>query len=357
MAPMCSPKAAATTARRCVCNLSPQSVRRFSLHSPTGSPSLHSTPPTAGSVAGLGSDVQPALTRGMPSPASTQLTRGSPIPQASTLKPFPKAGPRSTSHVQDLYFNTAHTPARLSKEELSARITALLGDEDDAATTAAGTASGVEPRSADAKATSARAVENRITLLTGVIQHTSLAHHHHHRQQRSSANDTAAHSTPHAAFAGAEQFVHAISLSRICSPRTILSGLARHYAAPELAGRRVVVATNLPIEPDAGILSQGMLLCDRAGRPVMPPEEAQVGDRLVLDTNSDQAASAGGRAGSVTKQAKSLVERLAFDKSGYAVLLDDAIANADTSAFDHGNRNGNDAGSAQVRLRKAGKDD
>jgi methionyl-tRNA synthetase len=43
--------------------------------------------------------------------------------------------------------------------------------------------------------------------------------------------------------------------------RTILSGIAAHYAPEELAGRRVVVVANLKPRKMMGELSSGMILC------------------------------------------------------------------------------------------------
>lgn len=51
-------------------------------------------------------------------------------------------------------------------------------------------------------------------------------------------------------------------------PRTIVSGIAKHYAPEDMPGRRVVVVSNLKPVKLRGILSQGMLLCasDQEGR-------------------------------------------------------------------------------------------
>ena len=44
------------------------------------------------------------------------------------------------------------------------------------------------------------------------------------------------------------------------TPRTIVAGIAEHYAPETLIGKRVVVVANLKPRKLRGILSQGMLL-------------------------------------------------------------------------------------------------
>ncbi len=45
---------------------------------------------------------------------------------------------------------------------------------------------------------------------------------------------------------------------------SILSGIAKHYTAEEMLGKRVIVVTNLPPREMKGILSEGMLVCAEA---------------------------------------------------------------------------------------------
>ena len=45
---------------------------------------------------------------------------------------------------------------------------------------------------------------------------------------------------------------------------SILSGIAKHYTAEEMVGKRVIVVTNLPPREMKGILSEGMIVCAEA---------------------------------------------------------------------------------------------
>ena len=42
---------------------------------------------------------------------------------------------------------------------------------------------------------------------------------------------------------------------------SILSGIAKHYTAEEMVGKKVIVVTNLPPREMKGILSEGMIVC------------------------------------------------------------------------------------------------
>ena len=45
---------------------------------------------------------------------------------------------------------------------------------------------------------------------------------------------------------------------------SILSGIAKHYTAEEMVGKKVIVVTNLPPREMKGIKSEGMLVCAEA---------------------------------------------------------------------------------------------
>jgi methionyl-tRNA synthetase len=66
-------------------------------------------------------------------------------------------------------------------------------------------------------------------------------------------------------------------------PRQVVAGVAEHYSAEDLLGRKVVVVKNLKPAKLMGELSQGMLLAaDVNGRPhvIFAPEEAPPGARV-----------------------------------------------------------------------------
>ncbi len=52
------------------------------------------------------------------------------------------------------------------------------------------------------------------------------------------------------------------------SERTVVSGIAEHYAAPDLIGRKLIVVANLKPAKLRGIVSEGMILAaeDASGR-------------------------------------------------------------------------------------------
>ncbi len=71
-------------------------------------------------------------------------------------------------------------------------------------------------------------------------------------------------------------------------PRTVLSGISKHYAPDQLIGVRCVVVANLEPRSMLGLESNGMLLCasytdDSGGgqvRVVEIPQDVPVGSRL-----------------------------------------------------------------------------
>jgi methionine--tRNA ligase beta chain len=68
-------------------------------------------------------------------------------------------------------------------------------------------------------------------------------------------------------------------------PRTIISGLVKFVPIVEMQGRRVMVLCNLKPRNMRGIKSNGMLLCASneahdVVEPLMPPAEAQIGERV-----------------------------------------------------------------------------
>ena len=71
-------------------------------------------------------------------------------------------------------------------------------------------------------------------------------------------------------------------------PRTILSGISKHYTPEELTGRRCVIVANLKPRKMLGIESNGMVVCatytDESGEEVVrviePPADVPVGSLL-----------------------------------------------------------------------------
>lgn len=45
---------------------------------------------------------------------------------------------------------------------------------------------------------------------------------------------------------------------------SVLSGIAKHYTAEEMVGKKVVVVTNLPPREMKGLISEGMIVCAEA---------------------------------------------------------------------------------------------
>lgn len=72
-------------------------------------------------------------------------------------------------------------------------------------------------------------------------------------------------------------------------PRTILSGIAQHYTACDLVGKKCVVVSNLSPKEILGIVSNGMLVCvecadgfgGKCVRVIDPGLGVPVGSRLL----------------------------------------------------------------------------
>ena len=96
-----------------------------------------------------------------------------------------------------------------------------------------------------------------------------------------------------------KQFVHCVRLSRICSPRTIISGLSCNYSAAELHNTRVIVVTGFPTQDST--LSQGILVCDANGSLLQVDEAANVGERISFRGSS------------------TVLQHLKFDQRGHVV--------------------------------------
>ena len=45
---------------------------------------------------------------------------------------------------------------------------------------------------------------------------------------------------------------------------SVLSGIAKHYTAEEMVGKKVIVVTNLPPREMKGLMSEGMIVCAEA---------------------------------------------------------------------------------------------
>ncbi|RMZ53286.1 hypothetical protein APUTEX25_005275 [Auxenochlorella protothecoides] len=92
-------------------------------------------------------------------------------------------------------------------------------------------------------------------------------------------------------------YVESIDLGEEGGPRTIVSGLVKFVPREELEGRQVVVLANLKPRNMRGIKSAGMLLCASNSEhtevePLLPPEGAQVGERVWFGDASEQAEAA-----------------------------------------------------------------
>lgn len=66
--------------------------------------------------------------------------------------------------------------------------------------------------------------------------------------------------------------------------RTLVAGVAEHYAPEELIGKKIIIVKNLKPAKIRGVKSQGMILAASGpdGRPYIPiiPEETPVGAKL-----------------------------------------------------------------------------
>mmetsp|Transcript_4640 Transcript_4640/g.11936 ORF Transcript_4640/g.11936 Transcript_4640/m.11936 type:complete len:207 (+) Transcript_4640:12-632(+) len=79
-------------------------------------------------------------------------------------------------------------------------------------------------------------------------------------------------------------------------PRQIVSGLQAYYSAEDLEGMRCLVVANLPKAKLAGVDSFGMVLCgsenDKAKVEILlPPDDAEIGDRVLCGDDDDAAAT------------------------------------------------------------------
>ncbi|MDT8447019.1 MAG: methionine--tRNA ligase [bacterium] len=75
------------------------------------------------------------------------------------------------------------------------------------------------------------------------------------------------------------------------SPRTIVSGLVKYYAAEELVGRKVLVASNLAAANLRGVQSQGMVLAVEKKKKleVVDLAEAEIGQLVYLEGEEPKA--------------------------------------------------------------------
>jgi methionyl-tRNA synthetase len=76
-----------------------------------------------------------------------------------------------------------------------------------------------------------------------------------------------------------------VSLGETLGQRQILAGIAQHYQADELVGKRIIVVSNLKPAKLMGHESQGMLLAaspddDSVVSIVAPPTEVPLGSRV-----------------------------------------------------------------------------
>ena len=74
-----------------------------------------------------------------------------------------------------------------------------------------------------------------------------------------------------------------VGLGEADGPRTIVAGIARHYQAPDLVGKNIVVVANLEPAKLRGILSQGMLLAAGQGdtmRLIVPDGDIEPGSKV-----------------------------------------------------------------------------
>jgi len=80
------------------------------------------------------------------------------------------------------------------------------------------------------------------------------------------------------------------------SPRNIASGIRAYYETPEdIIGKKVLVLSNLKSRKLVGFPSHGMILCsstpDEGVVIVEPPEDAEVGDRIMVNGYEGEPAS------------------------------------------------------------------
>jgi methionyl-tRNA synthetase len=88
-------------------------------------------------------------------------------------------------------------------------------------------------------------------------------------------------------------FIESVDLG--AEKRQIVSGLVGHYTSEELAGRNVIMVTNLKPARLRGVESQGMLLAAQDGTQVevLFADWAQPGERITLEAEQEPAAARG----------------------------------------------------------------
>ncbi|EME30689.1 methionyl-tRNA synthetase isoform 2 [Galdieria sulphuraria] len=106
------------------------------------------------------------------------------------------------------------------------------------------------------------------------------------------------------------------------NPRTIVSGLVKHYEPEQLVSRKVLVLCNLKAKKMRGIESKGMLLCgstkDKSKvEPLSPPEHTQVGELVYFDGVEMKPTESGKQA---TQSFERIVDFLKTDSKGVALL-------------------------------------
>merc|ERR1712216_998993 len=91
-------------------------------------------------------------------------------------------------------------------------------------------------------------------------------------------------------------YVEKIDLGEDGGPRTVVSGLVKHYPLEEMQNRRVLVVCNLKPAKMRGVESQGMVLCatgeDGKVEFVEPPEGVPNGERVLFPGYTDVAGIA-----------------------------------------------------------------
>lgn len=106
------------------------------------------------------------------------------------------------------------------------------------------------------------------------------------------------------------------------APRQIASGLRDYYTLEEMQGRRLIVVCNLKKASLMGFSSSGMVLCAKTedGRVefVTPPEDAAVGERIVLDGVPVSEAYSASQVKKYKVWEKVIAPHLRTDESGAA---------------------------------------
>lgn len=107
-------------------------------------------------------------------------------------------------------------------------------------------------------------------------------------------------------------------------PRTIVSGLVKFCSEEELLNRRVVVLCNLKPRAMRGVTSHGMLLCASDGDhskvdPLLPPDDAPLGELITFDGHRTAPVDPGNRA---TKAFDRVADKLSCGEDGIARFED-----------------------------------